>query len=232
MTEADIENVKDAWIAAVKRVLKAGADFIENHVAHGFLLHSFASPVSNQRTDKYGGSFENRIRLSLEIAELTRKNVPHSMPVMVRISATDWLEEALPGVESWTLADTVQMAKALADQGCIDVLDISSGGSHPAQQINSGPCFQVSFAKAVKDAVGDRLLVGTVGMIYTGEIANQLVTDGGLDFVLVGRGFQKNPGLVWTWAEELGVDINMSNQNQWGFSRRGADNLYIIHKND
>ncbi|KAJ5872907.1 uncharacterized protein N7529_005260 [Penicillium soppii] len=82
-----------------------------------------------------------------------------------------------------------------------------------------------------KDAVGDRLLVGAVGMIHTGGIANQLFTDGGLDFVLVGRGFQKNPGSVWTWAEELGVDISMSNPNQWGFSRRGADNLYIIHKN-
>lgn len=230
MTEADIEEVKAAWVAAIKRALKAGVDFIEIHVAHSFLLHFFVSPVLNKSTDKYGGSFENRIRLSLEIAELTRQTIPETMPVMLRISATDWLEKSLPQAESWKFEDTVRMAKALTDQGCIDVLDISSGGSHPAQQICTGPCFQLPFAKSVKAAVGDKLLVGAVGMIHTGEIANALVTEAGLDFVLVGRVFQKNPGLVWTWAEELCVDISMSNQNQWGFSRRGADNLYIVHK--
>ncbi|KAJ6160668.1 hypothetical protein N7470_004064 [Penicillium chermesinum] len=222
VSKADIEQLKKDWVAAVKRAVKAGADFVEIHNAHGYLLSSFLSPATNNRTDEYGGSFENRIRLSLEIAQLTRDAVPKDMPVFLRVSATDWLEEVLPNEPSWRSEDTVRFAKALADSGNVDVLDISSGGNHNRQHIHAKPAFQAPFAVAVKKAVGDKLKVGSVGMIESAHLANDLVEKQGLDFVLVGRGFQKNPGLVWTWAEELDVEISMANQIRWGFASRGG----------
>lgn len=222
MTLADIEQFKKAWVASVKRALKAGVDFIEIHNAHGYLLMSFLSPAVNNRTDEYGGSFENRIRLSMEIAKLTRENVPDDLPVFLRVSATDWLEEVMPDQPSWRVEDTVRFAKALADSGNIDVLDISSGGNHHKQHIHAKAAFQAPFAIKVKEAVGDRLKVGSVGMINSAHLANCLLENSGLDFVLIGRAFQKNPGLVWTWAEELDVEISMANQIRWGFASRGG----------
>ncbi|OJI98387.1 hypothetical protein ASPVEDRAFT_37828 [Aspergillus versicolor CBS 583.65] len=222
MTKDDIEDLKVSWVAAVKRAVRAGADFVEIHNAHGYLLMSFLSPAVNTRTDEYGGSFENRIRLSLEIAKLTREAVPEHLPVFLRVSATDWLEEAQPDQPSWRLEDTVKFAQALAESGNVDVLDVSSGGTHSSQKVQSKPGFQAPFAVAVKKAVGDKLIVGTVGMIDSGHLANTLLEKDGLDIALVGRGFQKNPGLVWTFAEELGVEISMANQIRWGFSSRGG----------
>jgi 2,4-dienoyl-CoA reductase-like NADH-dependent reductase (Old Yellow Enzyme family) len=231
LTLDEIEVFKKDWVAAVKRALKAGVDFIEIHNAHGYLLMSFLSPASNPRTDKYGGSFENRIRLSLEIAELTRQTVPEGMPIFLRVSATDWLEESMPDQPSWRVEDTVRFAKALADSGSIDVLDISSGGNHEQQHIHAKAAFQAPFAIEVKKAVGDKIKVGSVGMISSATLANSLLEKEGLDFVLVGRGFQKNPGLVWAWAEELEVDISMANQIRWGFASRGTGGgPYLHHK--
>ncbi|KAL8639432.1 MAG: hypothetical protein Q9228_003538 [Teloschistes exilis] len=140
MTKDDIENLKSAWVAAVRRSVKIGFDVIEIHNAHGYLLHSFVSPVSNKRTDEYGGSFENRIRLTLEIVELTRQNVPEDMPIFLRISATDWLEYE-EGLESWKIEDTVRLAEILATKG-VDLLDVSSGGNHPKQKVKTGPGYQ------------------------------------------------------------------------------------------
>jgi 2,4-dienoyl-CoA reductase-like NADH-dependent reductase (Old Yellow Enzyme family) len=122
-------------------------------------LHSFLSPVANQRTDKYGGSFENRTRLLVEIVELVRENIPKDMPLFVRISATDWLEEVKEIKESWTTDDTVKIASVLAEKG-VDLLDVSSGGNHEKQHPHVGPGYQAPFAKAVKKSVGDKLLVG------------------------------------------------------------------------
>jgi 2,4-dienoyl-CoA reductase-like NADH-dependent reductase (Old Yellow Enzyme family) len=136
MSLAMIDEFKAAWVAAVKRSVEAGFDAIEVHNAHGYLLHEFLSPVTNKRTDKYGGSFENRIRLTLETIELTRANIPKDMPIILRISATDWLEESEPNMESWRLEDSVKLAKAVEDK--IDVLDVSSGGNHPSQHIHTG----------------------------------------------------------------------------------------------
>ena len=215
MSIADIDNLKQAWIAAVSRALRAGFDVIEIHNAHGYLLHSFVSPASNRRTDSYGGSFQNRIRLTLEIVELTRSMVPASMPVFLRISATDWLEN-VEGMESWDVDQTVKLAQILAERG-VDLLDVSSAGLHPAQQIKTGPGYQAPFAKAVKDAVGDKMAVATVGSIMSGKQAQELLQDKGLDLAIAGRMFQKNPGLVWAWAEELGVEINQANQIRWGY---------------
>ncbi|KAL9099401.1 MAG: hypothetical protein Q9163_005099 [Psora crenata] len=217
MTKDDIQNLKDAWVASVKRALACGFDVIEIHNAHGYLLHSFVSPVSNTRTDEYGGSFENRTRLTREIVELTRQTMPRDMPLFLRISATDWLEEE-PGMDSWKVEDTVRLAEVIAPMG-VDLLDVSSGGLHPKQKIKGGPGYQAPFAKAVKEKLGDKLAVGTVGTITNGKQANQLLEEG-LDLAICGRMFQKNPGLVWQFAEDLGVQINVANQIRWGFGGR------------
>lgn len=221
MTEADIEEVKAAFVASAKRAIRAGFDVIEIHNAHGYLLHEFLSPVSNHRTDEYGGSFENRVRLTLEVVELLRQNIPDTMPLFLRLSALDWLDyEGSPFNESWTVKDSARLAHLLADRG-IDLLDVSSGGAHPAQKIKPGPGYQAFAAKEIKDSVKDRLLVGTVGTITNGPQANALLEEG-LDVTFVGRMFQKNPGLVWTFAEELGVEISAANQIKWGFGGRAG----------
>jgi 2,4-dienoyl-CoA reductase-like NADH-dependent reductase (Old Yellow Enzyme family) len=243
MTKEDIEAFKADWAAAVRRAVKAGVDYIEIHNAHGYLLFEFLSPVSNRRTDEYGGSFENRIRLSLEIVDITRQNIPTDMPLFLRISGTEWLEESHPEWESWTLDDTIRFAHILADRG-VDFLDVSSGGNHPAQKIGKGPLSNVSdkgtskfepsaqylLSKAVKAAVGDKLAVGVVGGIVNGQMANDMLEDGGLDAALVGRWFQKNPATVWQFAEDLGVETKVANQIGWAFSVRGSTGFLKVPK--
>ncbi|KAF2472425.1 FMN-linked oxidoreductase [Lindgomyces ingoldianus] len=218
MTEADIADFKTAFKAAVERALRAGFDAIEIHNAHGYLLHTFLSPASNHRTDEYGGSFENRIRLTLEIVEIARNTIPDDMPLFLRISATDWLEEQ--GIDGWTIDQTVKLAEILAANG-VDLLDVSSGGLHEKQHIHGGPGYQVPFAKAVKEKVGDKMLVGTVGTITEGKQANGYLENDNLDLAIAGRMFQKNPGLVWAWADDLGVEGRWANQIRWGFGGRG-----------
>lgn len=224
LTLEQIEELKQAFAASFRRAVAAGFDAIEIHCAHGYLLFQFLSPVSNKRTDKYGGSFENRTRLTLEIVELARSIIPKEMPLFLRISATEWLEEADKSVfpESWTGDDTVRLAPLLAEAG-VDFVDVSTGGNHPQQKPKGGPAYQAPFAIRVKEAVGDKMAVGSVGSIDSGSLANELLENKGLDAVFVGRGFQKNPGLVWTWAEELGVQLNMANQIRWGFGGRGKN---------
>lgn len=217
MTKEDITNFKKAFKDSVQRSLACGFDAIEIHNAHGYLLHEFISPASNKRTDEYGGSFEGRTRLTLEVTDLVRQTIPDSMPLFLRISATDWLEDT--DVEGWTVKDTVRLAEILASKG-VDLLDVSSGGNHPAQKINPGPGYQVPFAKEVKKGVGDKMAVGAVGTITSGKQANDILEEG-IDMAIVGRMFQKNPGLVWYWAEELGVEIQVANQIRWGFGGRG-----------
>lgn len=217
MSKDDIEEFKKAWVASVKRALACRFDAIEIHNAHGYLLHSFLSPASNKRTDDYGGSFENRTRLTLEVVDLTRRMIPDDMPLFIRISATDWLENE-PGVEGWKVDDIVKLAEILASKG-VDLLDCTSGGLDPRQKIKAGPGYQAPFAKAIKARLGDKLAVGTVGFITTGKQANQLLEEG-LDLAVVGRMFQKNPGLVLSFAEELGVEINVANQIRWGLGGR------------
>lgn len=220
MTKRDIGALKTSWAAAVRRAVKAGFDAIMIHSGHGYLLSSFLAPSSNERQDEYGGSLENRLRLPLEIAEITRHSMPDSMPLFVRLSAHDWLEEVPDLAEkSWGIGDSITYAKALAMLS-VDVVDIASGGMHPSQQITTGEAFQAHFALLIKQALaGTGLLVSTVGRITSGALAEGLL-DLGIDLVTVGRGFQKNPGLVWAWAEELGVEIKVSEQVGWGFGGR------------
>ena len=215
MTLEDIAEVKKAFVATTKRALTAGFDVIEIHNAHGYLLHNFVSTISNRRTDQYGGSFKNRIRLTLEIVDLVRETIPASMPLFLCISATEWLDQGYFSGESWTIKDSVKLAGILAQRG-VDLIDVSSGGNHPDQKIKTGPGYQ---AKEIKKAVGDKMAEATVGSITTGKLANQLLEEG-LDLAVAARMFLKNPGLVWAWAEELGVEIQMANQYQWGFGGR------------
>lgn len=179
MTLDDIVQLKKAWLAGVRRAVKAGFDVIEIHNAHGYLLHEFISPASNQRKDRYGGSFENRTRLTLEIVNLCRKEMPNDMPLFLRISATDWLDcsDQYQG-ESWTLQDSIKFAPILAEHG-VDLIDVSSAGNHPAQKITTGPGYQAPFAKEIKKAVGNKMLVGTVGTIVSGKQAEAILTGKG-----------------------------------------------------
>lgn len=226
MTLDEIAEIKRDFVASAERAVKAGFDVVEIHSAHGYLLHSFLSPISNKRTDQYGGSFENRTRLLLETAEAVRAVIPESMPLFVRISATDWFEfvDSPPedARESWTVADTCRIAPQLAERG-VDLLDVSSGGNHPkgVQAIKSGPGYQADFAKAVKKVVGDKLAVSAVGGIHSGVLAEELLQDGGLDVVMSGRWFQKNPGMVFSMADDLEANVKMPNQIGWGFGGRG-----------
>lgn len=221
----DIKVLQTAFVEAAKRAVKAGFDAIELHSAHGYLLHQFLSPISNQRTDKYGGSFDNRVRMLCEISQLIRAAIPDTMPLFVRLSATDWFEfdQALQKEfpESWTIKQTLKLSLLLADRG-VDLVDISSGGIHAksAIAIRPGPAYQVHFAQEVKKAVGDKLLVSAVGGIKTGPLAEEALQTG-IDAVMSGRWFQQNPGLVGEFARELGVKVKMANQIDWSFEGRG-----------
>ncbi|KAI1344376.1 NADPH dehydrogenase [Xylariaceae sp. FL0016] len=225
---AEIDQLKADFVSATKRAVDTGFDVIEFHCAHGYLMHNFLSPATNHRTDKYGGSFENRVRLPLEIAEAMREVMPEDMPLFVRVSATDWLEDAADYQgDSWKVSDTAEFASMIAGRG-VDLIDISSGGNHPLQKIKAGPGYQAPFAKAVKKAVGDRLLVSAVGSITTGKQAEEIIVGGKgeedtpLDVIMAGRTFQKDPFQVWTWAEDLNVSIYVPSQIGWAFGGRGT----------
>ncbi|KAK3192392.1 NADH-dependent flavin oxidoreductase [Lecanicillium sp. MT-2017a] len=225
LTTQQIAQLTQDFVSSAQRAVKAGFDVIEIHSAHGYLLHEFLSPVTNKRTDNYGGSFENRVRLLLEVIEGVRGVIPETMPLMVRISGTDWFEfdEALSKEfpESWTVAQSADLAKLLAERG-VDLVDVSSGGAHVKSSIpiQGGPGYQVPFAQEVKKAVGDKLLISAVGGIKTGKLAEETLQSG-IDAVQAGRWFQENPGLVRQFAKELGVEVKMANQIGWGFGGRG-----------
>lgn len=222
MSLEEIDKFKADSVAAAVRAVEAGFDIIELHFAHGYLVSSFLTPAVNKRTDKYGGNFENRTRLAIELVREVRAVIPEKMPLFVRISATDWLEENPVIPESWTCEDSVSLAKLLAREG-VDVLDVSSGGNHAAQKVKGGPGYQAHFAQAVKEAVGNSLLVSAVGSITTGKQAQEIIEKGpGLDLIASGRTFLKNPGLVWAWADDLGVEVNVAHQIGWGFGGRAG----------
>jgi 2,4-dienoyl-CoA reductase-like NADH-dependent reductase (Old Yellow Enzyme family) len=186
---------------------------IEFHAAHGYLINSFLSPAANTRTDAYGGSFENRVRLLLELVDLTRAAVPADFPLLARIPGTDYLEH-LPRDETpqWTVDDAARLAPLLAARG-IDLLDVSGGGLDVRQRIDPVDGYQVPLAEKVKGAVaGTAAVVGTVGCIRGGRQAQDIVTGGLADVVLIGRAFLKDPNLVWHWAEELDIDIHVASQ--------------------
>ncbi|MFD1140239.1 NADH:flavin oxidoreductase/NADH oxidase [Larkinella insperata] len=198
-----IEKVYADFVAATRRALEAGFKVIELHGAHGYLLHEFLSPLSNQRTDQYGGSFENRIRFLLELLERVQTVWPKEYPLFVRISATDWTEGG------WTAEDSVALAAILKEKG-VDAIDCSTGGNVAGAKIPLGPGYQVQFAEKVKKEAG--ILTGAVGLITTAEQANEIITSGQADFVLLAREFLRDPYFPIHAAQELGAEMKWPSQ--------------------
>jgi 2,4-dienoyl-CoA reductase-like NADH-dependent reductase (Old Yellow Enzyme family) len=184
LDEAGIEAIVAAFVAAGHRALSAGFRVVEIHAAHGYLLHSFLSPLSNRRRDRYGGSLENRMRLVLRVAEELRRIVPAELPLFVRISATDWAEGG------WDLSQSIVLARALHERG-VDLIDCSSGGLVPRAKIPVSKNYQVPFAEAIRAEVG--VATGAIGLITEPEQANEIITSGSADLVFLARQMLREP---------------------------------------
>jgi 2,4-dienoyl-CoA reductase-like NADH-dependent reductase (Old Yellow Enzyme family) len=192
----EIPNIVEMFRSAAMRAHRAGADVLELHAAHGYLIHQFLSPLTNRRNDDYGGSLRNRIRFALEVFEAVRATWPQDKPLGVRVSATDWAEGG------WTLEETVALARSLDAMGC-DFMDVSSGGLTGAQQIETGPGYQTGFAAAIKAEVGMRII--TVGQISSPHQAESILRTGQADLIGLARPMLYNPRWPWLAAEELGA---------------------------
>ncbi|WP_110670225.1 NADH:flavin oxidoreductase/NADH oxidase [Salinicola halophilus] len=203
MTLDDIEALKASFVESAKRAERLGLELIELHAAHGYLLHEFLSPLSNQRQDAYGGSLENRMRLILEIFDDVRKVFPADKPVGIRISGSDWVEGG------WDLEQSVALAKALDARGC-SFIDCSGGGLDPRQTLNVGPNYQVPFARRMKQEV--EMAVIAVGLITEPEQAEGIVFSGEADAVALARGMLYNPRWPWHAAATLGATVHAPKQ--------------------
>lgn len=197
-TEEDLNKINQQFAAATRRSLKAGFQVVELHAAHGYLLHQFLSPLSNQRNDEFGGSLENRLRFPLRIAKTVRKNWPDNLPMFVRISATDWV------AGGWELEQSMEFCRQLKKLG-IDLIDCSSGGLVPDAVIPAGPSFQTPFAAEIKKNLG--IATGTVGLITNPAQAEQIIATELADAVLLGREFLRDPYWPLHAAQTLGVDF-------------------------
>ena len=195
---AEINSIVEAFAAAARRAHAAGAKLVELHAAHGYLLHSFLSPLSNQRSDQYGGSFANRIRLVCEVVTAVRKVWPEQYPLWARISATDWTEGG------WTVDESIELVRILHSLG-IDLVDCSSGGNVHHAKIPVGPGYQVAFAERIRRQAG--VLTGAVGMITEPAQADQIVRSGQADVVILARQFLREPYWPLLAARALGHDI-------------------------
>ncbi|MBR0746442.1 NADH:flavin oxidoreductase/NADH oxidase [Bradyrhizobium japonicum] len=195
---AGLKRIRDAFVDSAKRAARLGIDAIELHGAHGYLMHQFLSPISNRRTDEYGGSLENRMRFPLEIYDAVRAVFPHDKPVGMRVSSTDWVEGG------WDLAQTIQFANALKARG-VDWIDASSGGVSPLQKIPLGPGYQVQFADAIKRETG--LPTMAVGLITEARHAEEIVASGKADMVALARGLLYDPRWGWHAAAEIGGEV-------------------------
>lgn len=231
-TELSVEQVADvveSFAAAAIRAVEAGFEAVEIHAAHGYLLHEFLSPLTNQRTDTYGGSFENRSRLVVEVVQAIRDAVPEEMPLILRLSATDWVAEnqagdfegatvpeGLESAVSWTVEQTIELVRIVTALG-VDVVDCSTGGLIPIRMDKSRD-YQIAKAVAVKAATG--ACVAGVGRITESEWAQELVSSGSLDAVLVGRQLLADP----TWPNrgfvKLGFEPFIRPQYQWATTAR------------
>ncbi len=198
-TASDVEPVLNAWRSATQRALDAGFKLIEIHAAHGYLLHSFLSPISNRRTDDYGGSFENRTRLLRQVVDAVRQTMPSELPLAVRLSCSDWRDDG------WTIDDSVAIAKHLHEAG-VDLIDCSSGGIAPQVRIPVGPGYQVRFAEAIRKGSG--LPTAAVGMITDPHQAEAILQQGQADMVLLAREMLRDPYWPRTAAKALDVDVN------------------------
>ena len=199
MNTDDIEIVINQFKKAAERSLEAGFKLIELHMAHGYLVHEFLSPLSNFRKDKYGGSLENRCRLAIEITEAVRKFIPEGFPLFARISATDWTEGG------WDINQSIQLAKWLKNAGA-DLIDCSSGGNIADAKIPAGPGYQVPFSQMIKKEVG--ILTGSVGLITSPMQAESVVRTNQSDVVILAREILRNPYWPLQAAKQLNVDVD------------------------
>lgn len=243
MSSQDIKDIIDAFRNSAKRAVEAGVDVIEIHAAHGYLLSSWLSPISNKRTDDYGGSFENRTRLLLEIIKVVREVIPSGMPLSVRVSSTEWMEKS-DEPESWDVESTIRLAKLLPALG-VDLLDVSSGGNNEKQAVNIHVNYQTDIAGRIRSALYEAgikdLLIGAVGLITEAEVAKSLVQNGQegprdqvevegesgqktkADVVIVARQFLREPEWVFRVAYRLGVEVQWPVQYHRGQFRHGSN---------
>jgi 2,4-dienoyl-CoA reductase-like NADH-dependent reductase (Old Yellow Enzyme family) len=193
-----LKRVREAFVESARRASRLGIDAIELHGAHGYLLHQFLSPISNKRTDKYGGSLQNRMRYPLEVFDAVRAVFPSKKPVGIKVSATDWVEGG------WDLEQTIELAKELKKRG-VDWIDVSSGGISPLQKIPLSPGYQLPFAQAIKEATGVTTMA--VGLITEASHAEEIVASGKADMVALARGMLYDPRWAWHAAAQLGGEV-------------------------
>ncbi len=201
LSRKGLASVKAEFVSAAKRAVRLGFDLAELHGAHGYLLHQFLSPLSNQRNDEYGGKLENRMRYPLEVFEAVRAAWPEDKPLGIRISATDWIDGG------WTVEESVVFARELKSLGC-DFIDVSSGALDPRQKIPLGPGYQVPFSDKIRKQA--EIATWAVGMITKARQAEEIVAAGKADIVALARGMMFDPRWAWHAAEELGVETEYS----------------------
>jgi len=218
LTTEALNEIREAFVQAAQRAVRIGLQAIEVHAAHGYLLHQFLSPLSNQRTDQYGGSLQNRLRFPLEVYDAVRNAVPADIPVGMRISATDWVEEG------WSLEGTLEFSAELRERAC-DFIDVSTGGLSPHQKIELKPGYQVPFARAVRESSG--LPVMAVGLITEAQQAENIIKDGDADMVAIARALLWDPRWPWHAAAELGERIEAPPQ-YWRCPPHGKSTVFDI----
>lgn len=205
LDEQGIKKVINDFKTAARRALQAGYKVIEIHGAHGYLIHQFLSPLSNQRTDHYGGSLENRMRLLMEIVKAVQSVWPHNLPLLVRISATDWVDEG------WDIDEAVMLASVLKREG-VDLIDCSSGGLVPTAKVPVAPGYQVPFAERIKKETG--ILIGAVGLITGVHQSEEILQENKADLILLARVALREPYFAMHAAHILGDDITWPRQYQ------------------
>ena len=216
LDEAEIAVIARAFAAAARRALAAGFQIVELHFAHGYLAHEFYSPLSNMRTDRFGGSLENRLRFALDTAKAVRQVWPERLPLFARISSTDWVEGG------WDVAQSVELARRLHELG-VDVIDCSSGGNVADAKIPMAPLYQVPFAERIRRDAG--VPTAAVGLITTPEESERILSRGQADLIVMAREFLRDPYFPQYAADELGVDIAWPKQYERARIARSAKRL-------
>ncbi|MGK5731745.1 NADH:flavin oxidoreductase/NADH oxidase [Streptomyces sp. URMC 124] len=213
LTVEQIQQIVGQFADAARRALAAGFRVVEVHGAHGYLIHEFLSPLANRRTDRYGGSFENRARFALEVVDAVRGVWPQELPVFFRTSATDWTtENPEDGRDGWTAGDTVRLARELRGRG-VDLMDVSTGGITSGIRIPTGPGYQVPFARRVRQEAG--MPTAAVGLVTDPRQAEKILADGDADAVLLGRELLRDPHWPHRAAVEMGAAKRLPDQYAW-----------------
>ena len=211
LTNLEIKLLIRDFAAAAVRAVEVGFDVIEIHGAHGYLLHQFYSPLANTRTDEYGGDFEGRTRFLVEVSQAIREAIPEEVPLLVRISATDWVDDG------WNIVDSIELAKILKVIG-VDLIDVSTGGNVHDAPIEATPGFQVPFAAAIRNEAA--IATGAVGLITEAEQAEHIIVTEEADAVFLGKAMLRNPRWALAASEKLGVKIDWPRQFEWSRTLR------------